>query len=444
MIDAQTRARAAAAPLPDGRLPLPDHAWHLAQRLHRAAPGQPNLATTLDGDLQRAAEALLSRAAPGLPPGVSAAAMVQDRASGETLVRIGALHPGQDRRGGFVDMTRALRSPGSTLKPFVYGLAFARGVAHPETVVDDAPRDFRGYRPENFDGTWSGPVSLRTALQRSLNLPAVAVLDEVGPGRLTAFLRATGAAPVTAGGRPPGLALALGGAGVSLESLMGAYGELARAAQGAPSTALIDRRSAWYVTDILRDAPVPRAVAGREIAFKTGTSYGYRDAWAIGYDGRHLVGVWLGRPDGGSVPGLSGLESAAPILFGLFDRLAPRRAPLPPAPPDALLLGHGALPAALQRLGPVRPAVPQSPLLSLAYPPEGARLVLGPGRAGRLVAKIDAGQGPFTWLVDGRVIPWNAQARSLVWEPPGDGYVTITVLDAQGHAARRTVLVQRR
>ncbi|MHA3977663.1 penicillin-binding protein 1C [Halovulum sp. GXIMD14794] len=436
-LDAALLPRARADGVPQRRQDFPDSAWHMAEQAREAAPENPVLRLDVEADTQRAVEALLLRAAASLPPGVTAAAMVYDHRENRLLARVAAVDPGRAGRGGFIDMTRAVRSPGSTLKPFVYALAFADGHAHPETRLNDRPTDFGGYAPRNFDGGFQGPVSARRALQASLNVPAVALLDALGPRRLTAFLTRAEAPPQTPDSAPPGLAAALGGVGLRLEDMMRLYAVLARQGRDETGRRLLDPAAAWHVTDILRGAPPPEAGPGGEIAFKTGTSYGYRDAWAVGYDGRHVIGVWLGRPDGGSVAGLSGLGTAAPLLFQTFGRLGPVRAPLPPAPRDALTVSHSDLPPPLRTFGSETPAR----ALSLAYPPDGATLQLSvaKGNAARFVVKLEHGTPPFTWMIDGQVVPWDGRARSLVWPVEAAGFVTVTVLDAAGGSDRTTV-----
>ncbi|MSU88329.1 penicillin-binding protein 1C [Rhodobacteraceae bacterium 2CG4] len=435
--------RARAAPVPSRRRAFPDRAWHLADRARADAPAAPVHRLPVEAGAQGAIEDLLARAVEGLPPGVAAAATVYDHRAGQMLAQVGAARAGRAARGGYIDMTRAVRSPGSALKPFVYALAFADGLAHPETRLNDRPTDFGGYAPRNFDGGFRGPVSARQALQASLNVPAVALLDALGPRRLVAFLNRAGASPHTPDGAAPGLAAALGGLGLSLQDLVSLYAVLARGGQDAEGRRLLDPAAAWYVTDILRGAPPPEAGAGGDIAFKTGTSYGYRDAWAVGYDGAHVVGIWVGRPDGGSVPGLSGQGTAAPLLFQAFGRLGPRRAALPGPPPAALTGGLADLPAPLRVLGG---GADEGLGVALAYPPAGATLQLAApagGDAAHLVAKLERGTPPFTWMIDQRVIAWDRQARSLVWPVADPGFVTVTVLDAAGTSARATVLVQR-
>src|SRR5450759_4563738 len=237
-------------------------------------------------------------------------------------------------------MTLALRSPGSALKPFISGLGFEDGLLHPETLIDDRPARYGSYTPENFDLTFQGTVTVRRALQMSLNVPAIAVLGKVGVNRLSARLTQTGAALVLPKGEAPGLAMGLGGVGIKLSDLVMLYTGLARLGAAVPlieregaaassSRRLLDPVAAWYVGNILIGAPPPDNAPHGRMAFKTGTSYGYRDAWAVGFDGRMTIGVWVGRPDGAPVPGLVGRAAAAPILFDAFARSgvapAPRR-----------------------------------------------------------------------------------------------------------------------
>jgi penicillin-binding protein 1C len=396
----------------------------------------------------------MAERARALGPGISAALIVADHRTGEIRARIGAADRLDPSRGGFVDMSRAVRSPGSTLKPLVYGLAFEAGIAHPETVVEDRPMRFGGYAPQNLDRIWLGPITARTALQASRNLPAVALLDAVGPAQLMARLRRAGGSPQLPPGGTPGLSIALGGVGVTLEDLVRLYAAIANggtvlplpetpgAAPAVPARAL-DAVPAWYVADILLGTPPPpNGVAGR-IAYKTGTSYGHRDAWAIGFDGAHVVGIWIGRPDGASVPGALGLEAAAPALFDAFARLAPEPTALPPAPAGALTVTTAELPAPLRAFH-ARGAADAGGGPEIAFPPDGARVDLGLGRgAGRpLAIRLGAGVPPFRWLVDGAPVTVDPFARQTEWRPDGIGFVDLAVIDATGRAARTSVFLQ--
>jgi penicillin-binding protein 1C len=337
-------------------------------------------------------------------------------------------------------MTEARRSPGSTLKPLIYGLAFDRGLLHPETRIADRPTDFAGWRPQNFDGLFRGEVRVRQALQLSLNIPAVKVLDALGPAHLMAGLRRAGADPVLpqGSGGTPGLAVALGGVGLSLRDVTAVYAALANGGESVdlrarpePTPGFAPQRilgevAAWEVADILRDTPRPWGVRGEGIAFKTGTSYGHRDTWAMGFDGQHVVGVWMGRADGTPVPGAFGAELAAPVLFATFERLG-AVVPPPPPPPATLLVGNEALPAPLQHFrGDTDPATGGP---SLAFPPDGARVE---GLA--LTARVAEGTPPFTWLANGRPVATSRQ-RERPFEDLGEGFSRITVIDAEGRSA---------
>src|SRR3989449_3384745 len=294
-------------------------------------------------------------------------------------------------------MSQALRSPGSTLKPFIYGLGFEDGLIHPETLIEDRPIRFGSYAPENFDQTFQGPVTVRKALQLSLNVPAVAVLDSVRASRLTTRLAQAGSPLVLPKGEQPGLAMGLGGVGVRLADLTRLYAGLARLGTttpliedrdqlGEPVTPqrLLDPVAAWSVGNVLLGTPPPANAAAGRIAFKTGTSYGYRDAWSVGFDGKTTIGVWVGRPDGAPVPGLIGRATAAPILFDAFARAGKLPAALPAAPKGTLIAATAKLPPPLQHFRPGRLAGESAePQLRIMFPPNGARLEVASGEGGR-------------------------------------------------------------
>jgi len=449
-LDADQVAAALREAIPTARRAFPALAAHLTERLHRAQPGASRIATTIDAPLQRAAEALARRAVAGQEGRLTAALILADHQNGEILAHVGAAEWSSDARAGYVDMTTALRSPGSTLKPFVYALAFDDGLAHPETLIDDRPTAFGDWRPQNFDRTFRGTVTARVALQTSLNIPAVSLAEEVGPARLLATLRRAGVVAQVEG--RPGLAVALGGVGVSLEGLLQAYAALARL--GAPitlsplpgQTAALPQRlfgsvAGWQVADILVGLPPPAGAAPGRLAYKTGTSYGHRDALALGFDGRHVAAVWLGRADGTPVPGAFGGDLAAPLLFELIGRAKTRPDPLPPPPPATLLLPTERLPQPLQRFrardaafAQANPAAPQ-----LLFPPEGA-LIEAPG--GALAVKILGGTAPFTWLANGVPLALAIRARETTLPMPGPGFVTLSVIDAKGDSARAEITLR--
>ncbi len=459
LIDTETATAARRDPVPRHRHPLPLLAPHLTERLARAHPGLAELRLTLDAGLQSRMQSLATERASALDPRVSVAILVADHQSGEVLASVGSASLLDSNRAGFVDMTRATRSPGSTLKPLIYGLAFELGLAHPESLIEDRPTAFAGYAPGNFDRSFQGTVTVRRALALSLNVPAVQLLDAVGPARLVARMRRAGAVPVLANTSPPGLAIGLGGVGITLTDLVRIYGAIARGGrsmpfvemrrpsppiESKPQARVLEGSAAWYLGSILREVPAPANAAPANIAFKTGTAYGYRDAWAIGWDGRHVVGVWVGRPDGAPVAGLIGIEAAAPILVDCFARLGPIVA-LPPAPRGVLLARTAELPPTL-RQARVRGSVRASGVATgpeIAFPPDGARLEIDLEQGGSLALKVRNGVPPFTWLADGTPVAREPFSRTASWTPAGPGYTVLSVLDGRGRGSRVRVYLHR-
>ncbi len=463
---AQAR-EAAAEPLPTTRRPLPFLAPHLTGRLVRAAPPDagPVLTTTLDAALQARVETLVAAHAARLEdPRLSVAALIVEAGTGAARALVGSPNLLDATRLGAVDMTRAPRSPGSALKPLIYGMAFEDGFLHPLTEIDDRPTQFgQGYAPGNFGFAHHGEVTAAEALRRSLNVPAVAVLDRVGPMRFAARLRAAGVEPRRRGGLGrPGLPLALGGLGVTLEEMVGLYATLASGgtrrtvhvvphpdgAAAPPPARILPAAAAWQVVDILARAPPAAGFApddavrdSRVVAFKTGTSYGFRDAWALGLDGDHVVGVWVGRADGTPVPGRIGRDTAAPLMRRLFDLLPPPAHALPGRPPPGVLVALTPLelPPPLRRLRPVgarpglTPATAGLPPLILRFPPDGATMDWAQAGLG-VPLEASGGRRPYTWLVNGRRVPGMPWHRGAQWTPDGRGAARVTVVDAEGRS----------
>jgi len=447
LIDDEEATAALTEPVPGLRKPFPAHAPHLADRARSHDPAAGEIRLTIDLTLQKKLEELAARAVEGRGAELQVAMVVADHLSGEILASVGSAAFQADARQGFVDMTTALRSPGSTLKPLVYGLAFDEGLAHPETMIDDRPMVFGSYAPQNFDRLFRGEIRVREALQLSLNLPVVALTDALGPARLISAMGKAGMGYEIPGDQP-GLAVALGGVGVTLQDMVQLYAAIARGGVVLPLTwamdgdraegqRLISAVAAWQVADILAGLAPPPGAPSNRLAYKTGTSYGHRDAWAIGFDGRHVIGVWMGRADGTPVPGAFGAEVAAPVLFQAFSRLKLRLDPQPPAPAATLLVSNAQLPAPLQRFRPrgaAFAAAPDAP--AVAFPPDGAEVELLP--AG-LKVSVRGGTAPFTWLVDGAPVAVATREREAMLPAPGTGFVTLSVIDAEGRSARSTV-----
>lgn len=415
---------AAITPVPTTRVPLPCHAPQLLASL----PHGTQVRTTLDLPLQEALERLGRDELQTLPRHVSVAMLIADARPRE----IRAIYPGawadQDRAGA-LDLTLAVRSPGSALKPFIYAMAFADGIVGPDTVVPDLPRHFGGYAPENFDRGFAGSITAGDALRRSLNLPAVALLDHVGPLRFAATIRAAGANLHLPRGADPSLPLALGGDGITLRDAVALYAALATdgtaaplrlvAGPPAPHTDFLSAAAAREVADVLT-RPLPNFGPGG-IAWKTGTSWGGRDAWALGFDASHVVGVWIGRPDGTPVPSATGASMALPLMSRVFDLL--------PKDPRVVLpdTDHGAQRTPLD-----------TDALHLLFPPPGAVL----SADGPVTIRVMGGQRPLTFLVDGVPLPSERVRREAPWQPTGPGFYRVTVLDADGSAVHAAVQVR--
>ncbi|TBN19305.1 penicillin-binding protein 1C [Agrobacterium cavarae] len=453
--------RASAAAVPRDRLALPALAPHLAQAARTKFPRQHVIGSTLRRGIQSELEALARHAADKIGDKVSVAIVMADSTTGDILADVGSADFLDSSRRGWVEMSRAIRSPGSTLKPFIYGLAFENGLVSQETIIEDRPADFSGYRPRNFDMQYQGDVSIRQALQLSLNVPAVKLLDAVSAAALMVRFRRASVSLALPKSEPPGLAIALGGAGVSLVDLVQLYASLAN--QGQPvklgdgvrnKPEILDvepifaRSAIWNITDTLSGVLPPLGMKQRGIAYKTGTSYGYRDAWSVGFDGRYVIGVWVGRADNGSVPGIAGYATAAPILFDAFAKSGVAITPFAATPSGVTRLSYSDLPANQRRF-----TTTASGLLSasrresspvIVYPPEGARVELSDsaGALSPLVLKLQGGRAPFRWLANGKPLPDLTRRRSNEWTPEGQGFSTLTVIDADGRASSVRIFVQ--
>jgi penicillin-binding protein 1C len=455
MMSEREAVRAASVSIvPTGRHELPALAAHAADTARLADPAAQRIQLTVDRSVQQRLETVAAEAAGRIGDKVSVAMVMADARTGEILAEVGSADYFDAGRNGWIDLTRAVRSPGSTLKPFIYGLAFEEGLIAQQTLIEDRPADFGGYRPRNFDMAYMGDVSIREALQLSLNVPAIRLLDALGPARLAGRFRDAAVRPEFPKGEKPGLAMGLGGVGLTLHDLVQLYTALPNAGFATPlhiepaqpqPVRLLDPAANWQVVDILSGVVPPQGAPKIGIAYKTGTSYGYRDAWSVGFDGRHVLGVWVGRPDGGPVPGISGFETAAPILFDAFSRSGVAFVEHASPPPGAVRLSRADLPVTMRRFlstasektspGIVE-AAPQ-----IVFPPHGSRVDLAGGDA-RLVLKLQGGRAPFRWLANGRPLEDRVRRRTTSWRPDGAGASTLTVIDAAGRAASVDVFIE--
>ncbi|CAN5333622.1 penicillin-binding protein 1C [soil metagenome] len=440
-----------AEPLPR-RGAFPTLAWHLAGDLAASTPAsQPSVVSTIDADLQARLEPMAATVAASQGPDVTAAILVVEIKGRAVRALVGSA--GRDRPGGWIDLTEAVRSPGSALKPFIYAFAFDDGTLAPDTQIDDAATRFADYQPENFDHVFHDKVTAREALAYSLNVPAVATLEKVGPEVFAARLEGAGVRLVRpkAGIKTSGLALALGGAGITPRDMGVLYAALGDGGMAKPlayteadakrrehtgGTRIVRSEAVAQVLDILREAPAPRGRApsaltkgGPAMAFKTGTSYGFRDAVACGVVGGYVIVVWTGRADGGARGGLTGRDAALPLLFDVADLLnAPATSPRPIAPKSA--------PRALQRLQQAS----EGP--RLIFPPDGATVqidAVGPRSRGLVMA---AGGENLTWYVTGQRLAPDPVSGKVIWRPSAPGFYRLRVVDDQGRAASARVRIK--
>jgi penicillin-binding protein 1C len=342
---------ALAEPLVAGPRPLPELAPHLLETLRRRYPQQQRFQSTLDAELQSHAVQIVHDQTEMLrAQGIgNAAALVIDNRSFEVLAYVGNADGDSGERALAVDIVQRPRSSGSILKPLLYAAMLDAGQLLPKMLVPDIPTQYQGFAPENFDRAFRGAVPADEALAHSLNVPAVRLLRDYGYPRFYDLLTHLGVSTLR---EPPdhyGLALILGGAEVTLWDVARMYANLADLArqgdagpsggyrdpqvlQGSarrlPGRAEISTGAAWLTLDALLEVPRPadeanwKSFAGsHRIAWKTGTSWGLRDAWAVGSTSRYTVGVWAGNANGAGVPGLTGSQAAAPLLFALFNRL---------------------------------------------------------------------------------------------------------------------------
>jgi penicillin-binding protein 1C len=446
---------ALAEDVPRFQRALPRLAPHLAEGLVAAAQGQnlgedqgKILHTHIDANLQRALEVLGQSWRGKLELGSDLAVVILD--GNRLIAHLGSA----DWFNRQLDLSRAVRSPGSTLKPFIYAIAFDDLALHPATLMDDMPQRFGDWQPRNFDHEFHGTVTAREALQRSLNIPAVQALERVGPARFAALLKRCGVRLEFPTTDDPGLPLALGGVGIRLTDLAMLYAALGQgglvkpleilqfsAADGSQAQRLVGNTAAQVVLDILENSPMPEGVASihgtqrpRRIAFKTGTSYGFRDAWTVGVSAQYTVAVWVGRADGGASPGSVGRLTAAPLMFKAFDLLPPdhhtHRGALDPNHP----LLQGTAPPALARLNGGQANQASIPRLRILFPPDGASIEsINEGVA----LSASGGQAPLRWIANGVPLPENTR----FWHPEGPGFGKLVVLDSSGRRAETRIRV---
>jgi len=434
--------------VPSMRKTFPQEGWLAARKVKNTAKRDGKIISSLDGEFQQEVQRLAAQFTENLDSNV--AVLVIENETMKVRAHVGSA--GRDRPGGWIDMTNSIRSPGSTLKPFIYGFAFDDGLSAPGSFILDAPTRFGSYQPENFNRRYHGDVRVYEALAHSLNVPAVLALDKVGTKRFEAALQLTGSnlvIPNTVDGEA-GLAVALGGLGLKPQGLAVLYAALANGGKArgliwtedgklGHSYQMLSKDSAAKITKILRQAPTPDghvphwlAQNAHAIAYKTGTSYGFRDAWAAGYTDRWTVIVWTGRPDGSTRVGKTGRGAAAPLLFDVFASL--------PNPSGTISYERIAkAPRGVKMFGGKADAAPV-----LLFPPDGAELAVetfGAQSNGLTLTARSPKRSELAWYVDGNKLKPRALSGQTVWQPEKPGFYKVSVVDEQGVTTSSNVRV---
>lgn len=330
---------ALSEPVNATRIPAPRHIPHLSRVLHKAAESE--IKTAIDLNMQLKSEKLVHDYSKSLSGKNirNAAVVVIDNSTHKVVTYIGSADFNDSTDGGQVDGVRAVRQPGSTLKPLVYGMCIDEGLLTPKAVITDVETNYEGYAPENYDRHFNGYVTMEYALENSLNMPAVKALRQLGKDRLVDMLAACHFSQIKKDRGKLGLSMVLGGCGATLLELTGLYSAFANGGEyhrpilsGSERTyaksRILSKAATFMINETLSKISRPdfplnwQATAHMpKIAWKTGTSYGRRDAWSIGYNKRFTVGVWLGNFSGQGIPELSGAEIATPLLFRIFNTI---------------------------------------------------------------------------------------------------------------------------
>jgi penicillin-binding protein 1C len=499
VITEERRKMAEAEQLPPGRGELPAKARHFALAALGDRQEGGEIRTTLDPAIQAALERSLAASLDSMPREVTASGVVMENEGGEILAYVGNARLGSGLPGSWVDCGRSPRSPGSALKPFAYLAAFERGLITPASLLADTPLAFLGNAPRNFDLIYRGPVTARTALADSLNVPAVRVLRTAGQEYVMDLLRNCGFRSLTKPAGHYGDSLILGGCEVTLLQMAEGYGVLANLgirrvpwflASDAPPGRRIVREGASFLTaDILKDTgrllPVHRArIEGKKdwFAFKTGTSYGYRDAWTAAYNPRYTVIVWMGDPKGSPHPELVGLSAAAPAVVELL-RALPRGgwydtpeevltrevcslSGSPPSPAclstrkDYWIEGTSSSapcsmhvirdgkktvlwPAELEEFARRRSLeVEAGSEISIVSPLPGSRYFVTPfGGEQKTALRAEGAVPPVYWFIGG-AFAGKQEGRDHIFRPLKKGRHTISLVDSRGKTASSWVIVE--
>ncbi len=410
---------------------FPTNAQHLLQRLKQ----KPIIHSTLDGKLQEGVSSILHTTFKFQDDEKSLAILIVDNRTRKVICYIGSYNYFDRPRQGFVDLIKAVRSPGSALKPFIYAKAFDLKLIDANTIVKDTKRHFFDYSPSNFKDIFHGETTIKESLQQSLNTPAVLLLEKIGPQCFLNSLEELSIHLKLPKESAIGLPIALGGVGLTLEELTSLYVALAQNGdyqkliyeENTPvkinqKLRICTKESALKIKKILQGAPPPDGYISHTvtnasaIAFKTGTSYGGRDALCVGYTKDYTVAVWIGRADGTAIASNIGRFSAAPIVFSIFYSLLPKCMDDDSADESSPMLAKHR-----QKIGGNR-----DEKLKIIYPLDGIKILK---TTKEISLKTEENKGTITWIIN------NVPIASNKWIPNSPGFYTITALDENGNSA---------
>jgi len=422
---------------------FPRYAPHLSLKLLQKRL-KNTIHTTIDGTLQKQLEAWAKERGKSLPNGASMALLVVENSTSKVRAYLGSYNMFNKKISGYVDMTDSIRSPGSALKPFIYALGFEQHIIHPQTVILDKEVVIGNYHPHNYSRKFHGEVTISEALKNSLNIPAVKVLYRVGAGKFTDRLqRVIGRVHIPKNSAT--LPIALGGLGVSLKQLTQGYVVLAN---GGSSNSLailkgekqqklsfVNTKSAKTVTAILRDIPAPDNYLNEanKIAYKTGTSYGYRDFWSMGYSKNYTIGVWVGRADNQPVIKLSAREIATPIMFEAFSLTNALKGLKQWSWSSSFIKNRA--PKVLKYFDK---ELKSQNKLKFLYPKKGARYQSASCHKVTVKVAIENGKEPYFFYLDNKPKAIDSNRFNLKLDEGGH---TVTVLDSSGESITRNIWV---
>ena len=422
---------------------FPRNAPHLALKLLKNS-SKLSIYTTIDGTLQKQLEAWAKERGKSLPTKASMALLIVENNSSKVRAYLGSYNMFNKKISGYIDMTSAIRSPGSALKPFIYAMGFEQHIIHPQTIILDKEVSFGNYHPHNYSRKFHGEVTISEALINSLNIPAVKVLYRVGAGEFIDRLQKV-VGKVHIPNNSATLPVALGGLGISLWQLTQGYIALANGGSAKSLTtlektkqrnlSLISPKSAKQITAILRQLPPPDNYRDQadKIAYKTGTSYGYRDFWSMGYSKNYTIGVWVGRADNQPVIKASAREIATPIMFEAFS-LTDAIKGLKQWRWSSNFIKNKA-PKVLKYFDK---ELKSQDRLKFLYPKKGARYQSASCHKVTVELAVDNGKEPYFFYIDNKPQTTNTKKLNLKL---GVGAHTITVLDSSGESITRNIWV---